>query len=317
MSTQEYNLPGELVRKYEEIEGNINEYRWSFDGNKNNPQLIALCGRLKENIRKISLSEKLPALEFGNRLTIACDLLDHLNCEMVPGGAGEAIHDVDGYVNFYNNKKSVWHHQPSSSFSLENLWKEQALNNHDINSLAATYLKHEWLQMDELDWIFIDSMIFTELRNYVEHLFSHNPDGSISWSYISAGGNTTKMIKYKLVFAIGIFVLRYILPTGLIGAFFFFGLETLATIALFLYSGYLIIHFALWPFKYFKDRKEEAKHKRILEKMEFAYSRCIDPVSTKLLKNCVDEAKEQGAVFPTAVHLLVDRAYKKSDILTL
>lgn len=168
-----------LKEQYEAIE---NGFNWSKKASpivKSN-QFYRIAKSLRLKVRERSLNKNLIPNEYKERLYILSEFLDNFCISFIPI-------DYDSELNDKNeNKKLLWYHRSSRQIQGLDGQKTEVTDKDLLLTTAATYLAHPWLQLNVIDWIFLDSLIFSELSGYREAIFSGEVLGKINWNHVFA-----------------------------------------------------------------------------------------------------------------------------------
>ncbi|GBE17381.1 hypothetical protein BMS3Abin15_01226 [bacterium BMS3Abin15] len=302
------NKMEELKEQYQEIE---NDFSWPKRNNAvgESNQFYQIAKSLRVKVQECSINERLNPEEYEQRLHILTDFLDDIRLSFIEI-------DFDSDLNDKNeNKQHLWYHRSSQQVQGLNDQDTKETNKDVLLETAAKYLKYEWLQLNSIDWIFLDSLIFSELAGYRESIVSGEVFGKINWNYILAGGNMEKNYWITLKKALAFFVIRYIIPPAVIAVLFYFDHKDASLVVGGLYIAYLIIRIIMWPFRYRKRNKEEKDyldHFDRLQKMVNVYYYCKLPViSPSTLKSSLQKALDSGVVFDGVVHAILNRVLER------
>jgi hypothetical protein len=295
----------DLKSDYRNIEKEVENWpqkpeKMGMSGN----QFYRLVMDLREAVRDRSLAESLEPTLYEVRLN---KLLYF-------------VFDLQSALNYYpmhipeekKDSQRVWYHRADYQITGSGkkddepmIWREMLL------SAAVTYLATPWLQHDQVDWIFIDSLIFAEISAYGESILSGQALGNPNWAYVFTGGDTDKALWCHVKKALGLFALRYVFPPAIILLLYYIRYESASFIIGAAYAVYLLVHVALWPFRYRKRRKEQKtvqEHTDRLQKMVSAYYYCKSPiVSLSTLRAYLNKAAEGGAIFDGALFSILKR----------
>jgi hypothetical protein len=177
--------------------------------------------------------------------------------------------------------------------------------------VVATYLSHPWLQLDIIDFILIDSLIFIELLVYSKSIYTGKEFGKINWAYKLAKQNPEKSTMFRALMDMAAFVARYILPAGVLLLIYMFCSEKATIIAGGIYLAYLTFYLLRWPIRHKRNkalRKDVDEHTERLRRMIEAYFYCKPPViSLSSLGKYLDRATESRPVFEGALFSLINR----------
>ena len=210
----------------------------------------------------------------------------------------------------------VWYHKsPGQISGTVKMDTDPKIDGNKLLNVAATYVANPWLQHDQIDWIFIDSLIFIAISEYRESILTGQVTEKTNWPYIFAGGHIDKCALLQLKMALGVFALRYIIPPAIIAImYFYFRYINAAIIIGGVYAIYLLLHTVTWPLRHLKRNAEEKimkEHTERLKKMTFVYEYCRPPIiSLSTLRVYLNKAVESGALFPGALFAILIRMEK-------
>lgn len=293
----------DLKSDYLEIEEDLNWPKKPNGLGKWN-QFYLLVMDLRVKVRDRSLSEKLDPSVYENRLYKLLDFVSDLRSAL--------NHDAVYTPDEKKNEQHVWYHQ--ADYQITGLGKkdnEPEIYRVGLLEAAATYLANPWLQHDQIDWIFVDSLIFAEISDYRESILTGQALGRINWSYIFTGGDIEKTYWFQLKKALSFFTLQYIAPPAIIFVLYYFQYEATSLIAGAVYAVYLLLHVVLWPLRYRKRKLEQKtlqNHLNRLQKMINAYYYCKPPIiSLATMRTYLNKAVEAGAIFDGALFSILKK----------
>ena len=178
----------------------------------------------------------------------------------------------------------------------------------ELDDAIAAYLKRPWLQDDAIDASAINALLFTELASFSEQVKSGTAFGIPNWSYILSGGNPLKQLGYAFAGGTIGFVARWIMLPTIAVALLVNNHESGAEIALILWCIYLAYRLIMIPAA-FRIRRGRRKATDIVQALLKAWSAARgNVINPSRLKELVLAAEERGAVFPSALHAVIDRA---------
>jgi len=262
-------------------------------------------------VRERSLKENLSAFEYRQRLG---DVEEFLN----------EVHSTFRGQIFTNNHE-IWQHQ---EFDLNMTLKTQKsiiekdgfssglVGYYMLVQLVEFYLARPWMQINTLDWVFLDCLIFLEIESFLETVKTGQIVGRIFWTYHMARGNLVEMAWWELGWRVGIWILRYPLPLGILGSLKYLDYEQAFIGMAVVYSVYIISRLLLWPSRFFKQKDLQKKLKEAENKgrhMTSIYWYCSPPVlSPRVLKEALEKGREAGVYFGGATYVLLDRILAKN-----
>jgi hypothetical protein len=295
-----------LKAKYQEIEEDLT---WPEIPNipGKGDQFYQLVKILRAAVKERSLDENLDPSLYNDRLYSLLDLIIDLRSAL--------NYYIDQPPEEKKNEQHVWHHFNDSHIEkFVRKDNEPQIYRELLLDTAVKYLKNSWLQNDQIDWIFIDSLIFAEISAYSKSVLSGEALGKPNIAYLLADGDTNKILKYHLIKSISLILFRYILPIATIFLFYHVERHVIFPIALAAYSLYLIQHIIFWPIRFFKRkkmRKSMQEHMDRLQKMINTYYYCRPPIiSIATLYSYLNKAVEAGAIFDGALFSILQRIEK-------
>ncbi len=193
----------------------INQCSWIHEpeGIGKSRQLYRIWASLTELIGERSLREDLPPLLYQSRLSSAQEFLEGLRLALTDYKELEKRRE--------ENNQLIWLHS-SSKESVAGISKDSKnfVDEIGLINLIADYLARPWMQHNEIDWILLDSLVYSEMRNYYEGIISGEVLSKTNWAYVFAGRDMGKTLWIQLIFELGKWTLRYIVPPATIATFF-------------------------------------------------------------------------------------------------
>jgi len=246
---------------------------------------------LTKLIRERSLTEKLDPEDYRMRLSHFEEFLTNLKYALSPA-------ESEDY-------QTIWSHKSDFIYDYKKL-----IHRSELLSAAADYLARPWMQHNEIDWILLDALIYSEITTSHESMIRY-PLGRINWAYAFAGGDIKKMIWTRLKMSWLVWIIRYLLPPAIIAALFFLGYQTATLVTAALYLGYLTVHLFLWPSRHRERKKEESGLHQASERiynMITVYHFCSPPVISPItLQKQLAKATDAGAFFDGSVFAILNR----------
>ncbi|MGH7158431.1 MAG: hypothetical protein ACREGD_05215 [Candidatus Saccharimonadales bacterium] len=293
----------DLKSDYREIEERL-DWPEQPNGIGKGNQFYRLITDLKVKVQERSLSEKLDPSVYEDRLYKLLDFVSDLRSAL----NHYSVHVPDEK----KNEQRVWYHRADHQITgLGKKDDQPEIYRESLLEAAATYLANPWLQHDQIDWIFVDSLIVAEISAYRESILTGQAVGKTNWAYIFTGGDIEKIYWFQVKKALGFFALRYIAPPAIVFALYYFKYETASLIAGAVYAVYLLLHAVLWPLRYRKRKLEQKtlqEHTDRLQSMINAYYYCKPPiVSLATLRTYLNKAIEAGAIFDGALFSVLNR----------
>lgn len=223
-----------------------------------------------------------------------------------------------GWKPEIGESETLWQHQNVDQLFLEGraALGSWAISKDDLSGICRDLLARPWLRLDELEWIVVNALVFCEVFEFGETV--KQGDGSSSpqgWAYASTQGNFRKMVRAKMKFAAGLWLVRWgLVAAGMFGAWLFVesnhyeGLSAFAVL-----GGSLLV--LVWLIAGFPTGRRAIKEARLdqgklLKDMWGAYMtmRPGAPLSPYQIRAALLVAQEKGAVWPSGTFPLLDRA---------
>jgi hypothetical protein len=256
-------------------------------------QYYIIWSTLKDLIRDRSLSDELSPDEYEKRLRETTEFLTRLQIDLQNNSESPARADED--------EQHIWTHPEWLDLEKYLHAKTPAFNDHgrfmDLDRLAAQYLARLWMQHEELDWILLDALIFSEISAYSRAIwgkrefekFMHSTFDFRMWMFCC-------------------YTLAFLVPAIIIAGLYHYGYLTAMLVFLVLYTIYLLIVLIRLPKGLRESKEERLKPVELLFEMIKAYMLCSPPVvnPTLLLKR-LNETIEKEVVYRNAVFSLLDR----------
>lgn len=188
-------------------------------------------------------------------------------------------------------------HDPKRGFSI---YKDRLL------SAAALYLRHPEIRTNKLDWLFIDTIVFSELDDYAHHVFmARGNTGGPNWAAILANHNPIKYFILNIALWVLGTALSLIAPPALAYFLFVRDYRVGAVITTGVWVLLLALRIVTSPARWRARRKAS----QLLEHLRELYRILGDiTISPRKLKESLDKAVAAGASFDGAVFTIVDRA---------
>jgi len=230
---------------YKEIDDALeNRIRKPKEGISND-QYYKIQIDLLNTIKRRSLEEKLDPSEYETRLYKAFDVLSDLKSSLSQG-----YWEKTDPPHWSQDEQLIWFHRPAGQILWKNKETEPIIDGNSLSQVAADYLANPWMQISQIDWILLDSLLYAELAGNREDVYSGKAIGEIKLDYIWAGEDTSKQVLARAKITIIAFGLRYLLPSIIIGIFIFLRFDKTAMIIGGVYLIYLLFRLILWPARY-------------------------------------------------------------------
>jgi hypothetical protein len=165
------------------------------------------------------------------------------------------------------------------------------------------------MQHNEIDWIFLDTLIWAAVIDYKEAMGTGLGTGQVNWAYVLAKGDIAKTVGLRIGGGILVATTRYVLLPGAILLLWTTGAQTSATVLASAYIAYLAFRLLSWPSRRARRQNHAQQYMRVLDRFERlseAYLVCTPPIiSPELLRHALLRARDAGALFePGLVALL-------------
>ncbi len=291
-----------LRAEYLEIE---NGFRWPEEREDMpaHDQLHQLFTDIVTKLRERSIAENLESSLYAGRLDTLLDFLNNL------------FYCLNGVFPSEKSERkyhrTIWFHKPNDFIRFIKKNGDPEIDKASLLEIAATYLANPWLQHDQIDWVFIDVLIFCEASAYSQSIMSGSALGKVNWIWAWSDGDIEKYGLFHLGKGLGMFALRYIIPPVIVFILFYLNRESTALKTGIAYAIYLVLHASLWVFRYPArklQRQTLEEHSSRLEKMLNAYYYCKPPIiNLGTLRTYLNKAVEAGAIFDGALFSILKR----------
>lgn len=185
-----------------------------------------------------------------------------------------------------------------------------------IKLSADEYLKLPWIHSDFMNWVYLDSLICSEVLGGYDFIQNHR----LGLAYAIFDGNFWKAKLFRIVWVPFVFFLRWILP-GLIFWGLYFWFPQIALILSIIYYGYriywvcrkIISHLA-YRIRNRKSFLEELNERFIA--IVTVYNRLNeDTIHVPSLRREIEDAQKKGVVWSSQVLCLLDNIQDKNKIV--
>jgi hypothetical protein len=194
--------------------------------------------------------------------------------------------------------KGFWEHRQFDALRLDDIKRGFAIYKEALEEQAALYLRHEEFRSDNLDWIFLDALVFSELEAFV-----HHASGEFNPALQYARGSK---VRYRLL----VWVFRlvpFLAPVGLpIVAFLLKSVYAVAAICVMAYWLIDLVYRACTSPPRWRAKRAAIKAISHLSGIYAVLGQLT--ISTRHLRQLLDSATADGVVFPEAVYAIVDRS---------
>lgn len=301
----------DLTNLYKQVEAELQtflEKQFSFKEGLRTGQYTCIQKALLKKIRDQSLAQSLNPEEYGQRLisgfNILNDLKNTLGDQQTWGGKPD--------------DQIIWRHkaiEPRHYLGRDSV--EPKIEYYELLEVASDYLSKPWMQLNEIDWIVLDSIFYKIFFEFRDAVLSGTHWGNPNFSFIFSDRTTEDYLKTKFKFQIYKWLLIYIFPLLLIFIFYILGLEkvTLATGGA--YILFLTFKIIFWPASYFKRKREQKFFESNMEqlvRLVKLYAYCEPPVlSPRILRTAMEKAIDQELALPGVAYALLDRICQEND----
>ena len=184
----------------------------------------------------------------------------------------------------------------------------------DLETALADYLKRPWLQHDAIDISAINALIIAEMAERFLDVKTGAALGKANWSFIFSGGNifaeTGLAFAGKIFGFLAAWVLVPALAIGLLVQVMkwerlsqlVFGLSMLCI---------LIMIPVRWRARKFKEKIATTVADRLTAIVKAWHAARGHTINPSRLKELVLVAEERGAIFPSVLHTIIDRAISR------
>lgn len=298
-----------IDEQYAEIEKNFVQPDCKVVGFKE-LYTFKLMENIRKKIRERSLSDKLDPNDYHDRLVEMYDFV------------GNLYDALNGYPLKSDIKKEcheIWYHRTEEQIiGIRKIHKEHFINRDELLDTLSIYLTNPWLQLDLIDWIFLDSLVFDQIESYREEIYSGKTIGKENWNYILARGDLNEFNLLEIKKSLSTIGFLYILPLSIIGILFYIGLEDIAIFPTIGFIIFVLFKVSLFPFRIFKKRKAVMPHLVKLGQMCVLYHYCKPPIlSLETIDRCLDKAIKNDINFDGALFALVKRIRSVKEDLFL
>ena len=310
-----------LENEYTKLEKEFAE-RFGYQG-----QLSRIWETLPVLIRERSLAENRDPQEYKERLSSAEEFLNNLKLVLDSSFAKDNKKAVSSVtegpastnpfilaLGIDKDDQTIWSHRRIDEVEFFGVGKdaEKAIGDQTrLLDACAEYLAQPWMQHNEIDWILLNSLMYSEILAYREGIYSGEVLGKTNWAYLLSEGNLQKSLWIRLLLYLSIWVLRHIIPPAAIGILFFIGYPNAAIVLAALYVLYLGVRMVLWPRRYRKRKKRGSDLKQAVDnfvKMGIAYSCCSPPIiNPSTLREQMSKPTDIGPLFSGAIFALLSR----------
>lgn len=288
--------------------------------------------QVADKTAEFSIQSKEDEEDFDNRLWDAFEILDNMKSALSFPGKKEEESDDTEYKEktITEQDHAIWFHGNVQSAFYQGYESEHAkkVDKEWMTEQAVKYLHRPWMENELLEWIFVDSLMFGEVVGFGESIKQYSPKGflNLNENYFSAKGNIEEMEKKNikdyfenlgnkflgfLVFPLLVAFLIYHYFSkewAVIGSVFYFCL----LIMFFIIRGI----FRFFTRKVKKQEKAIEKSAKLFDAMNSVYEILKEgTISPKYLREKLYETSRRGAVWPSAVFMVVDHAVKRNPAI--
>ena len=280
--------------------------------------------RIQRRIRDSSLRENLESDLYLDRLEKLCDFFRDLVWALDPKGNLKS--EETNLV-----RPSLWYHRNPGL--IHELIKNDkgAADSIQLDSCIATYLNHEWLKDDWIDWVLLDASIWSEFAGNYEHISSTYLGGWPKLAYLFSGSNPIRAQYIRTGFSLAGILFRYIIPISALLYFWkqkgfdFYDFDLFSLSGAFLekatriYLLYLVIRLATWPFRFRNKKNVKKEEAPILEAIEtigqIYEALAFPPISLENLRSYVYKARDESVIIRNSTYSLLDDLAARGTIV--
>ena len=204
-----------------------------------------------------------------------------------------------------NEKASgFWHHRSFDPFRAHDRTRGIAIDKDSLLGTAAHYLSHPTIQVDRVDWILLDSIVFTELEAYAHHVLASRAGTGVNWAFAFADHSATQYYALSVLF--WVLGLLWNFAAAPVTAYYLYvgghPSAALCVLALWvLYQGWRLV---TYPIRWRIRRKARQLIQHLVDVYIILGDNTISP---RKLKDTLDKAAAAGVVLDGAVFTVVDR----------
>ncbi len=267
--------------------------------------------KFQKVIRDRSLKDHLGENEYFDRLIQAQDFLNELSLPFI-NVTGSTNSDEDFRGAIWNHRSLQETMAPPERLNYTFLNTDKMLIQYEsLLDVVASYLGRPWLQHDEIDWIFLDSLIYAEIERFRESVYKGEVTGKTNWFYLLAEGDIEKSLWMRWKWEIGLWALRYLIPISAIGTLLYLEFEKSAMALGIIYAVYQLGRLVLWPRRYFQKKQLQEKlneTEKVSKRIFSVYHFCQLPIlSPSTLREQLRICEKENISFNGAVYAIVDR----------
>lgn len=219
----------------------------------------------------------------------------------------DALHQNTWHKNSDSSKKprGYWYHQQFDPFRAGDETRGFDISKIDLSQIVAKYLQCPEAQTNRLDWIFLDSIVLSELEAFSQEAMATRGGTGINWAAAFADRNQFKYYAYSFLFwAIGL-TISYVVPIGLAYYLAENAHPSGAIAVVAIWTLWTLWKLVTYPFR-FRARRRAIK---LLQHLTGLYGTLGDnTISPMNLKRALETASKDGVVLDGAVFTIVDRA---------
>ena len=297
-------------------------------------QYNRILKQIADKVSSFSIKTNENEDDFENRLYDAVEIVDDLRHAISGQNQPEVEEEVeDKDLEEKQIKKQdhdVWFHGNIQGAFYQGFESEHSkkVDKDWLTEQAIKYLHRPWMENELLEWILVDSLMFGEVTGFGEGIKQYSSEDrfNLNQNYYSAKGNIEKMkkkiLKENFENLGAKFVVFFIFP--LLIAFFSYHIfsKDWAVLGSVAYFSLLIFFFFIRGAFRLLTRKGKNQEKAINKSMELfdsmsgAYDILKDgTISPKYLREKLYETSQLGAVWPSAVFMIVDHAVKRNPAI--
>jgi hypothetical protein len=179
-----------------------------------------------------------------------------------------------------------------------------AIFKEDLARSAANYIGHPEVRTNHLDWLYLDTMIFCELKELAEEMFLRRMGTGLNWAAVFSGGTEMKYLLLSILFRVLGFVVTYSSGPAVAYWLSMHAHDVAATWVVGLWAAALLYSWITYPFR----RRVRLKGKRLLTHLMELHRMLGDrTIAPRKLRERVEAAAADGIVLDGAVTAIIDR----------
>lgn len=215
---------------------------------------------------------------------------------------------VEYYRSAEEKPRQFWTHQKYDFLRANDTTRGIDIEYGALLDVTARYLNCPEIRSNKFDWLLMDSIIFSVLDAYTDHIVNWGAGIGIDWAVIFSNKSHLKYFGLRLLFWPIRIALRYFLLPAFVYLLAIKGYETMAFVTLGSWGLYLLLHVLGFPIRWHVRKKANSQLTHLLELYAILGDNVISP---RKLKEALDNASSEGIIFHGSVFGLVDRITAK------